>query len=84
MVADVSGHGAPAAIIMAMIRAVLHTHPGLPDDPPAVLHYINRHFRFLWDTAMYATAVYAVLDTAARTVRAVVGRSSAAARCCGR
>jgi sigma-B regulation protein RsbU (phosphoserine phosphatase) len=69
MVADVSGHGAPAAIIMAMIRAVLHTHPGPPDDPPSVLHYINRHFRFLWDTAMYATAVYAVLDTAAQTVR---------------
>ena len=38
MVADVSGHGAPAAIVMAMIRAVLHTHPGVPDDPPAVLH----------------------------------------------
>ena len=69
MVADVSGHGAPAAIVMAMIRAVLHTHPGPPDDPPSVLHYINRHFRFLWDTAMYATAVYAVLDVAARTVR---------------
>ncbi len=69
MVADVSGHGAPAAIVMAMIRAVLHTHPGVPDDPPAVLHHINRHFRFLWDTAMYATAVYAVLDAAHGTVR---------------
>lgn len=69
MVADVSGHGAPAAIVMAMIRAVLHTHPGPPADPPAVLHYINRHFQFLWDTAMYATAIYAVLDTRARTVR---------------
>jgi len=69
MVADVSGHGAPAAIVMAMIRAVLHTHPGLPDDPPSVLHYVNRHFRFLWDTAMYATAVYAVLDAGARTLR---------------
>jgi len=68
MVADVSGHGAPAAIVMAMIRAVLHTHPGPQDDPPAVLHYLNRHFRFLWDTAMYATAVYAVLDAAAGTL----------------
>ncbi len=69
MVADVSGHGAPAAIVMAMIRAVLHTHPGLPEDPPEVLHYINRHFRFLWETAMYATAVYAVLDAARGTIR---------------
>ena len=28
IVADVSGHGAPAAIVMAMIRAVLHTCAG--------------------------------------------------------
>jgi serine phosphatase RsbU (regulator of sigma subunit) len=69
MVADVSGHGAPAAIVMAMIRAVLHTYPGVPDDPPQVLHHINRHFSFLWDTAMYATAVYAVLDAARGRVR---------------
>jgi serine phosphatase RsbU (regulator of sigma subunit) len=69
MVADVSGHGAPAAIVMAMIRAVLHTYPGVADDPPRVLHHINRHFRYLWDTAMYATAVYAVIDAAQGTVR---------------
>jgi sigma-B regulation protein RsbU (phosphoserine phosphatase) len=68
LVADVSGHGAPAAIVMAMIRAVLHTYPGAADDPPEVLHYINRHFRFLWDTAMYATASYAVLDAARGTL----------------
>ena len=69
MVADVSGHGAPAAIVMAMIRAVVHTYPGEAADPPAVLHHINRHFRFLWDTAMYATAVYGVLDVGRRTLR---------------
>jgi sigma-B regulation protein RsbU (phosphoserine phosphatase) len=69
MVADVSGHGAPAAIVMAMIRAVLHTYPGDTGDPPAVLHHINRHFRFLWGTAMYATAVYAVLDAGRNTIR---------------
>lgn len=69
LVADVSGHGAPAAIVMAMIRAVVHTYPGVADDPPAVLHYINRHFEFLWDTPMYATAVYAVVDAARATLR---------------
>ena len=69
MVADVSGHGAPAAIVMAMIRAVLHTYPAAADDPPQVLHHINRHFRYLWDTAMYATAVYAVIYSARITVR---------------
>jgi sigma-B regulation protein RsbU (phosphoserine phosphatase) len=69
LVADVSGHGAPAAIVMAMIRAVVHAYPGVADDPPALLHYINRHFRFLWDTPMYATALYGVLDAGRRTLR---------------
>jgi sigma-B regulation protein RsbU (phosphoserine phosphatase) len=69
IVADVSGHGAPAAIVMAMIRAVLHSYPGTPDDPPTVLNHINRHFRYLWETAMFATAVFAVFDAEAHTVR---------------
>jgi phosphoserine phosphatase RsbU/P len=69
LVADVSGHGAPAAIVMAMIRAVVHTYPGVPDDPPAVLRYINTHFQFLWETPMYATAVYGVLDPSRKTLR---------------
>lgn len=68
-VADVSGHGAPSAIVMAMIRAVIHTYPGMPDDPPSVLRYINRHFEYLWDTPMYATAIYAVFDLNRRALR---------------
>ena len=67
-VSDVSGHGAPAAIVMAMIRAVLHTHPSL-DDPPAMLQHLNQHFSYLWETAMFATAIYAVLDAAGRRLR---------------
>jgi sigma-B regulation protein RsbU (phosphoserine phosphatase) len=69
LVTDVSGHGAPAAIVMAMIRAVVHTYPGVADDPPAVLRYINRHFRYLWETPMYATAIYAVVDAARGTMK---------------
>jgi len=68
VVADVSGHGASAAIVMAMIRAVLHAGDAL-DDPPTVLRRLNNHFRYLWPTAMFATAIVAVLDVAARTLR---------------
>jgi serine phosphatase RsbU (regulator of sigma subunit) len=68
MIADVSGHGAPAAIVMAMIRAVLHTHPA-PDDPPTVLQHLNAHFAYLYDTPMFATALYGVLDAGRRTLR---------------
>jgi sigma-B regulation protein RsbU (phosphoserine phosphatase) len=69
LVADVSGHGAPAAIVMAMIRTAFHMHPEVQHDPPAVLHKINRHFRYLWESEMFATAVYAVIDAARGTVR---------------
>src|SRR5204862_237760 len=47
LVADVSGHGAPAAIVMAMIRAVVHNYPGVAADPPAVVNSINRIFVLL-------------------------------------
>ena len=63
LIADVSGHGAPSAIVMAMMRAVFHSFPGRPVDPPSVLQFINQHFRFLWGSSMLATALYAVLDT---------------------
>ena len=65
MTADVSGHGAPAAIVMAMIRAVLHTYSA-PDDPSAVLLHINRHFRYLQNRGIFATALYGVLDAGRR------------------
>jgi sigma-B regulation protein RsbU (phosphoserine phosphatase) len=68
IVADVSGHGAPAAIVMAMIRAVVHMHPA-PDDPRVVLLDINRHFQYLWETGVFATAVYGVLDASRATIR---------------
>lgn len=71
LVADVSGHGAPAAIVMAMIRAVLHTCHPILGEPAAVLHHLNRHFEFLWDTAMFATAIYGVLDVERGTWRSI-------------
>ena len=69
MVADVSGHGAPAAIVMAMIRAALHSHPAVHADPAAVLQMLNTHFEYLWDTEMFATAIYATVDAGRREVR---------------
>jgi phosphoserine phosphatase RsbU/P len=69
VVADVSGHGASAAIVMAMIRSVLHAHCGRQDDPGAMLGYVNRHFSYLWDDAIFATAVYAVVDVRQKMMR---------------
>jgi len=68
VVVDVSGHGARAAIVMAMIRAVIHTSPCGMKDPACVLQHLNRHFEFLWETSMFATAIVAVLDAGSRTL----------------
>jgi phosphoserine phosphatase RsbU/P len=68
MIADVSGHGATSAIIMAMIRAAFHACPVPPVDPPALLHYLNNQFSFLWGSSLLATAFYAVLDSANRRI----------------
>src|SRR5262249_55643162 len=69
LIVDVSGHGAPSAIIMSMIRAVFHTCPRPPVDPPAVLQFINNHFRFLWHSSILATALYTVVDLRRGRVR---------------
>jgi sigma-B regulation protein RsbU (phosphoserine phosphatase) len=66
VVADVSGHGASAAIVMAMIRAVLHALPRETFDPASVIVRLNEHFEYLWETPMYATALCAVVDPRAR------------------
>jgi serine phosphatase RsbU (regulator of sigma subunit) len=69
MVADVSGHGAPAAIIMAMIRAAFHSQRAVHADAAAVLRTLNDHFDYLWDTEMFSTAVYATVDAGRRELR---------------
>jgi sigma-B regulation protein RsbU (phosphoserine phosphatase) len=68
IVADVSGHGAPAAIIMAMIRAAVHAFPGFACDPSELLRYLNRHFQFLWESPMFATALSALVDPRDRSL----------------
>src|SRR5207244_2587168 len=42
-IADVSGHGTPAAVLMAVTHCIAHTHPGPPQPPAKVLDYLNRH-----------------------------------------
>jgi sigma-B regulation protein RsbU (phosphoserine phosphatase) len=74
LIVDVSGHGAPSAIVMAMIRAVFHAYPGSKGDPAAVLHFINRQFRFMWGSAMLATALYVVVNPKSLRIRGA---------CCG-
>ena len=48
-------------------------------DPVCVLQHLNRHFEFLWDTSMFATAIVAVLDARLAGAPCVECRAHAAA-----
>lgn len=43
MVADVSGHGPAAAVVMAMLHAIIHAYPRIPMGPAEMLSHVNRH-----------------------------------------
>lgn len=70
-IADVSGHGVPAAVIMAITHALAHGHPGPASPAGEVLGYLNRKLttEYTSRTPSFVTAFYAVLDPAARTLR---------------
>jgi phosphoserine phosphatase RsbU/P len=71
-IADVSGKGAPASILMASVHASLRALAGTA--PPAGL--MQRVNRFLFDNTQanrYATVFYAELDPAARRLSYVNG-----------
>jgi sigma-B regulation protein RsbU (phosphoserine phosphatase) len=62
-IADVSGHGTPAAVLMAITHAVAHAHPGRHTPPSELLTYLNdRLARSYTRNGTFITAFYAVLD----------------------
>jgi phosphoserine phosphatase RsbU/P len=72
IVADVAGHGVPAALIASMLKVAISSSDSSLDDPGKLLAGLNS--TLCWRAkGQYATAVYAYLDEANRT-----GRYSAA------
>jgi phosphoserine phosphatase RsbU/P len=67
-VADVSGHGTPAAVMMAITHAIAHSRPGNPMPPCDVLVYLNKQLttRYTNGTPTFITALYAIIDPASR------------------
>ena len=81
LLADVSGHGTPAAVLLAITHGLAHAYTGPLDRPAAVLAHLNRHLaaKYTATTGHFVTAVYAVFDPAAGTLTYAVGRPPAAA-----
>jgi sigma-B regulation protein RsbU (phosphoserine phosphatase) len=64
VVADVSGKGIPAALIMATFRAALRTEMRRHPDIPAVAAQLNRVLMESRDVSRFVTAVCGVLEQA--------------------
>jgi sigma-B regulation protein RsbU (phosphoserine phosphatase) len=72
LVADASGHGAPAAVLMAMTHSIAHTLPEAERAcPGSLLTLLNAHLarRYTRPTGSFVTAFAAVFDPAAQTLR---------------
>lgn len=67
-IADVSGHGTPAAVLMAITHALAHSKPGSHIPPGELLEHLNvRLTRSYLRAGMFVTAFYGILDPATRT-----------------
>jgi phosphoserine phosphatase RsbU/P len=67
LVADASGHGAPAAVLMAMTHSIAHTlHESDRGCPRTLLTQLNAHLarRYTRPTGSFVTAFAAVFDPA--------------------
>lgn len=64
VVADVSGKGIPAALIVAMTKTIMHALMGPNLDPPAYLARINTFLEKELSQTMYVTALFFSLETA--------------------
>jgi sigma-B regulation protein RsbU (phosphoserine phosphatase) len=68
-IADVSGHGTPAAVLMAITHAIAHAQPNAHTPPAAMLQYLNDRLTFAYTRGgTFVTAFYAVLDPIKRTL----------------
>ena len=68
LIADVSGHGTPAAVMMAVTHAVAHAHHGPPAPPGQLLSYVNQKLckNYTKATGTFVTAFYGIFDPATR------------------
>jgi sigma-B regulation protein RsbU (phosphoserine phosphatase) len=61
-VGDGSGHGPSASMLMATVRALLHTQPTLHQQPGQTLSELSAKFEGLVPPDLFMTAVYLLLE----------------------
>ncbi|HZW29109.1 MAG TPA: SpoIIE family protein phosphatase, partial [Isosphaeraceae bacterium] len=86
LIADVSGHGTPAAVMMAITHSLAHSLPGHPEPPGRLLGHVNRQLsqRYNARNEGFVTAFYGVFDPARRTLTyACAGHNPPRLKRCG-
>jgi len=69
-IADVSGHGTPAAVVMAITHSLAHAFPGPVQPPGHLLSYVNKKLASgVTPAGTFVTAFYAVYDPATRVMQ---------------
>ena len=69
LIADVCGHGTPAAVLMAVTHTLVHAWPDSEPCPGCLLGYLNRHLTGRSpDRGAFVTAFLGVYDPEARTL----------------
>jgi len=68
LIADVSGHGTPAAVMMAILHSLAHGHPGHPEPPSALLEHVNKRLSasYTAENEVFVTAFYGIYDPTRR------------------
>ena len=67
--ADVSGKGMPAALLMSATRALLRSIAPLYSSPAETLEHLNRSLTEDFPTGKFVTMVYGILDASTRQIR---------------
>ncbi len=66
LIADASGHGPAAAVVMAMMHAIIEAYPHEPAGPAEVLAHANRHLVAKRIEHSFVTAFFAIYDPLTR------------------
>ncbi|MCH7704572.1 MAG: PP2C family protein-serine/threonine phosphatase [Planctomycetes bacterium] len=70
LIADVSGHGTPAAVMMAITHTIAHGTCELPECPAEFLRFLNERLvcRYTAGNGSFVTAFYGVYDPTTRSL----------------
>lgn len=71
LVGDVSGKGVPAALIMSIVRSLIHTYVEFADSPAELLNRVNRRLAPDLESEMFVTMAEVRLDAQRNAVTVV-------------